>query len=147
MAQKVKLEAEGQPKSHKRLFWRLMLGKSEIMEAKPEMGLEGPKYGPKKYAPSLIAVKVYYSENELIDVIGRARKRGFSVLGPKSGERPSTSGIAEYLKRIEAEGFLFDMLRTQKAKEANAIIDSYGLSAGELLEARVKFLEPNKKQL
>jgi hypothetical protein len=103
-----------------------------------ELGLKNGPGSPKIYAPALIAVKIYHTEQELIEVIKRAQKRGFSVLVPKNGEKPSTTGLNDYFRTIDRESDSFDKLRRKKAQEVNEIVDEFGLSSADLMDARLK---------
>ena len=110
----------------------------EIYIKNPNEGTKPPQNVPKRYKEKAIEGKIRFSETELIEVIKRGQKRGFPLLSPKSGQKPSTTGVADYLKTFERESYLFDLLRLKKAKEVNSIMDDWGLTAKDLLDARVK---------
>jgi hypothetical protein len=100
---------------------------------KTESGPKGSGNGPKTYAPEPLTVKLRLKPEEASDVIARAKKRGFPVLGPNS-----TTGLADYFRSIESESALFDILRKKKAKEAAQIMEDYGLGSQDLLEAKLR---------
>jgi len=102
------------------------------------LGLKALPGGPKKYAPALIAVKIYYSELELIEVLKRAQKRGFSVIVPKSGEKPSTGGLSDYFRTIDAESAKWDDLQRAKARNIAQEIEDYKITQEMITQARLK---------
>jgi hypothetical protein len=105
---------------------------------KGEVVPEAPDSRPRTYTKQLIPVKTYYSEQELIEVIKRAQKRGFSVLVPKTGEKPSTTGLSDYFRTIEAESAKFEQFQRSEAKKIVETMETYSITTEMLLQARLK---------
>jgi hypothetical protein len=108
------------------------------MSENQELDLKQPSGGPRKYAPALIPIKTYYSELELIEVIKRAQKRGFPAIGPKSGEKPSTTGLSDYFRTIESESAKFEQFQDSQAMEINERMDKYNIPTEMLLKVRMR---------
>lgn len=105
---------------------------------KQEVGIKSSPSGTRKYKAELIPVKIYYPEAELIEVMNRAQKRGFSVLVPKNGEKPSTTGLSDYFRTIESESAKFEQFQQAEAKKIIDSMDSYNITTEMLLQARMR---------
>ena len=109
------------------------------MIEKRERGPETAPGGPQTKPESVPVLKIRFSRAELLGVIGRAKKRGFHALGPdENGGRLSTAGLVDYYRELEARSDVYDRLRASKALEAIKLIEAFGLTDRDLLEAKLK---------
>jgi hypothetical protein len=109
------------------------------MVEKIEQGTKTASGVPRTTQENVPVVKIRFSREKLIEVIERAKKRGFPALCPEeNGGRLSTAGLVDYYRELEARSDVYDRLRQNKAQEAVKLIEGFGLTDKDLLEAKLK---------